>query len=77
MSESPTIKASIKPEIMEFLSCSFNVKRLETIYKLKIVLPAKGGSSIVIKGPPEMVSSAKKVIDDCSPNKTSFFIENP
>jgi len=40
------------------------------------MLLAKGGSNIDIKGPPQMVSRAKKVLYDCSPNRTSFFIEN-
>ncbi len=67
----------IEPENMGFVvgrkGC--HLKPLEDIYGVKFILPPKGGSRITIKGPAQMVSAAKKHIEDNLNCKTSFFIE--
>ena len=53
-----------------------NVKRLEEMYGVRVKVPAKGaGSKIVIEGPADMVSAAKKDIEESISFGTSFFIE--
>lgn len=67
---------SIKPDQMKLVVDVANAKRLEKIYKVKITLPAEGGWIIKIEGPAEIVSAAKKGIEDSLPYESSFPIEN-
>jgi len=67
---------SIKPEQMKLVVDEANAKRLEKIHKVKITLPAEGGWIIKIEGPAEMVSTAKKGIEDSLPYESNFPVEN-
>ena len=70
-------KMFIEPDNMGLVighnGCSLN--RLKEIYGVHVRLPIKGGSQIILEGPIEMVSAAKKDIEQNQMCKTSFFIE--
>jgi len=68
---------TIEPDMMGFVAGhkGQNVKRLHEIYGVDIILSAREGSQITIKGPAQMVSAAKKEIEENLSCKTIFFIE--
>lgn len=69
----------IVPEMRSFVAGrkGRNVKRLEKIYGIKIILLSKGGSPITIEGPAKLIVAAKKGIEQNLSSKTSsvFFIK--
>ena len=68
---------SMEPDKVDLVAGSkrSNKKRLEEIYGVDVILPAMGGSDIVIRGPVDKVSAAKKDIEESISFETSFFIE--
>jgi len=56
-------------EIMPIVKC------VETIYRVRINLPARGVHHNTINGPADMVSDAKREIKESLPPKKSFFID--
>jgi len=81
ISKAPSVikeEMTIEPDTVSFVAGrkGCNLKRLKKIYGVNIGLPPKGGSLITIEGPIEMVSAARKDIEQNLSCKTSFLIEN-
>jgi len=67
----------IEPEMMGLVAGrkGSNLKRLREFYGVNIKLPPKGGSQIILEGPPKMILAAKKDIEENMSYKTNFSIE--
>jgi len=74
----PKEEMTIEPDMVGFAAGrkGCNLERLKKIYGVKITLPPKEGSQLIIEGPIEMVSAARKDIEQNLLCKTSFIIEN-
>ena len=81
VSEMPTIENEEQMTIEADKMCLVagrkfsNKERLEKMYGVRVNVPAKGaGSQVVIKGPADMVSAAKRDIEESVSFETNFFI---